>query len=274
MNVIGAESLIIKQIPGISSMRMVTGVDILNDFPKHIHDECIAGLITDGKRDMTIAGNFYAFSAGDIFIINSGEPHSLQAAGGEPHSYKVLIIPDDIIETVAADIYCNGLNLAFSNCIKNDPDSVRRFNELINILDDPDSLLESGSVLFSFLEYLARYHSARGFPSGENKSGISVKLAKEYIDKNFREQISLDDLSELTGVSPFHLNRIFTEETGMSPHAYQIKRRIEFSKRLLLEGLSIAYVSAESGFTDQSHYTRFFKKITGTTPGRFVLYNR
>jgi len=274
VNVIGSESLIIKQVPGISNMRMVIGVDILNDFPKHVHDDCIAGLITAGKRNMTIAGSNYTLSAGDIFIINSGEPHSLQASGGEPHSYRVLIIPDDILITVAADIFGNRLNLAFSNCIKNDPDSVRRFNELINILEDPDSILESGSVLFSFLEYLVRYHSTRGFPAEGSKSSISVRLAKEYIDKNFREQISLDDLSDLAGASPFHLNRSFTEETGMSPHAYQIHRRIEFSKRLLLEGLSIAYVSAESGFTDQSHYSRFFKKITGTTPGRFITYNR
>jgi len=274
VNVIGTESLIIKQIPGNSSMRMVTGTDILNDFPKHVHDDCIAGLITAGKRNMKIAGSNYTLSSGDIFIINSGEPHSLQASGGKPHSYRVLIIPHDILETVAADIYGSGLNLVFSNFIKKDCDSVRRFNELINVLDDPDSILESGSVLFSFLEYLVRYHSTCGFPAEGNKFSISAKPAKEYIDNNFREQISLDELSDLTGVSPFHLNRIFTEETGMSPHAYQIHRRIEFSKRLLLEGFSIAYVSAESGFADQSHYTRFFKRITGTTPGRFVMYNR
>lgn len=274
MNVIGKEALIIKQIPGISSLRLVTGVDILNDFPKHVHHDYVAGVITAGKRCMTIAGSSYDLSAGDIFIINSGEPHSLQSSGGEPHSYKVLIIPDDILKEVAVDIYGSSLNLVFSNCIKNDQDSFLRTNDLLNILDDPDSLLESESVLFSFLEFLVRYHSVRGFPAEWNKLNNNVKLAAEYINENFREQITLDDLSCVTGVSPFHLNRIFTEETGISPHAYQIHRRIEFSKRILLEGFSIAYVSAESGFTDQSHYTRFFKKITGTTPGRFVMYNR
>jgi len=274
VNAIGNEALIIKEIPGIRNLRIVTGVDILNDFPRHVHHDSVAGVIIAGKRKMIISGSDYVMSAGDIFIINSGEPHSLLSPGGEPHSYKVLIIPDDILKTVAADIYCNGFNLAFSNCIKNDPDSFRRIIELFDVLDDADSLLESESVLFSFLEFLVRYHSASGFPADENKFSISVRLAKEYINNNFREQISLGDLSDLTGVSPFHLNRIFTEETGISPHAYQIHRRIEFSKRLLLDGLSIAYVSAESGFSDQSHYTRFFKRITGTTPGRFILYNR
>lgn len=274
MEVIGKEALIIKQIPGISSLRMVTGVDIFNDFPKHVHNDCIAGVITAGIRNMTIAGSYYTLSAGDIFIINSGEPHSLQSSEKEPHSYKVLIIPDDILNIAAADIYGSSFNLSFLNCIKNDQDSFSRFNELFNILDDPDSLFESESVLFSFLEFLVRYHSTGGFPAKENKFSNSVKLATEYINENYREQITLDDLSDLTGVSSFHLNRVFTEEAGMSPHAYQIHRRIEFSKKLLLEGYSISYVSVESGFTDQSHYTRFFKKITGTTPGRFILYNR
>ncbi len=273
MNVIGKEALIIKQIPGISSLRLVTGVDILNDFPKHVHNDCIAGIITAGKRNMTITGSYHSLSAGDIFIINSGEPHSLQSSEGEPHSYRVLIIPDYILKEVAADIYGSSFNIVFTNCIKNDQDSFLRLNELLNILDDPDSLFESESVLFSFLEFLVRYHSVRGFPAEENKRNNSVKLAAEYINENFRDHITLDDLSGVTGVSPFHLNRTFTEETGISPHAYQIQRRIEFSKRLLLEGFSISYVSAESGFTDQSHYTRFFKKITGTTPGRFVMYN-
>jgi AraC-like DNA-binding protein len=186
----------------------------------------------------------------------------------------VLIIPDDILRMVASEIYGGDYELHFNNCINQDSESARRFNELFSVLNDPDSLLESGSALFSFLEFLVRYHSTCSFPTNDKQSAGIVKIAEEYINQNFREQITLEDLSEIAGVSPFHLNRTFTAVTGISPHSYQIHRRIEFSKRLLIEGNSIAYVSAESGFTDQSHYTRFFKKITGTTPGRFLLFNR
>lgn len=273
MIVIAKESLVIRNIPGFNNLRIVTGTDILNDFPKHVHRDCAAGIITAGKRNITIADSNYTLLPGDIFIINPGEPHALQSSGGEPHSYMVLIIPDEILRMVASEIYGCGYNLHFDNCINGDRESARRFTELFNVLNDPDSLLESGSVLFSFLEFLVRYHSTCSFNADDKQSVNSVKLAEEYINENFREQITLDGLSEIAGVSPFHLNRTFTAVTGVSPHSYQIHRRIEFSKRLLIEGYSIAYVSAESGFTDQSHYTRFFKKITGTTPGRFVLYN-
>ncbi len=245
---------------------------MLNDFPRHVHNDCCAGIITAGERRMTIAGFDYFFGIGDIFIINPGEPHTFLPVGAQPHSYAVLMMPCTLIDSIALDICAADMKPVFRNRIS-DSSAAERFRGFLEMLDKSDVSLEGETLFYSFIEYCTRYHSdaKSDRPAGEPDN--SICRARLYIEDNYKEAITLEDLSDYTGVSPFHLNRIFSCKTGMSPHAYHIHRRIEKSKRLLLEGYPIAYVSVESGFTDQAHYTRFFKMITGTTPGRFVLYN-
>lgn len=223
---------------------------------------------------MVIGGIGYEFHERDIFIINPGEPHSISSSAYGPHSYTVLIFPDELIQYISTDIYGDGSFLLFHNRISGSVEASERFHMLTAVINDPDSLLESSSAFYSFIEFLARCHSMRGLPREQATLTGCVETVRKFIDENCTEQITLEDLSSKAGVSPFHLNRVFTSETGMPPHSYQVHRRIENSKRLLLEGFSIAHVAAETGFSDQSHFTKFFKRITGTTPGRFLLHNR
>ncbi|MFH1147720.1 MAG: helix-turn-helix domain-containing protein [Pseudomonadota bacterium] len=71
-------------------------------------------------------------------------------------------------------------------------------------------------------------------------------------------------------LSPFHFSRVFSQETGMAPHAYLIQVRIKKARGDLLKGMPIADAAYGAGFTDQSHFTRCFRKIVGITPGRYV----
>jgi AraC-like DNA-binding protein len=80
----------------------------------------------------------------------------------------------------------------------------------------------------------------------------------------------LRQLADLTGASTFHLLRLFKQEVGLPPAAYQIHLKVAAAKRLLRLGGSIADAAAELGFVDQSHLTRHFRKIVGTTPGRYA----
>ena len=98
-------------------------------------------------------------------------------------------------------------------------------------------------------------------------------FVREYLDANCTTPVTLEDLSRIAGLSPYHLNRLFCAEVGIAPHTYQLHRRIEKSKALLLSGMPIADAALESGFSDQSHFSKFFRKITGTTPGHFAACN-
>jgi AraC-like DNA-binding protein len=80
---------------------------------------------------------------------------------------------------------------------------------------------------------------------------------------------SLDALSSLAGVSPYHLSHAFTRHIGLSPLAFHTRARLMRSRRLIAEGSSLAEASCLLSFSDQSHFGRQFKMVYGMTPGDY-----
>lgn len=99
---------------------------------------------------------------------------------------------------------------------------------------------------------------------------LAVRRVRDFIQANYADNVSLDDLSACSGLSPFHLLRTFRRAIGMPPHAYLRQIRVEQAKQLLAVGTPIAEAAAAAGFVDQSHLNRLFKKILGMTPGAYA----
>jgi AraC-like DNA-binding protein len=97
-----------------------------------------------------------------------------------------------------------------------------------------------------------------------------VNFARDYLEAHYSENIALETLATVAGVSPFHLSRLFRAQTGLPPHAYLVHVRVRQAKRLLAQGESISQAALVTGFTDQSHLTRWFKRIMGVTPGQYA----
>jgi AraC family transcriptional regulator len=78
-------------------------------------------------------------------------------------------------------------------------------------------------------------------------------------------------MAAVARLSPYHFARQFKAATGLPPHQYVIARRVERAKQLLQAGTghSIAEVAARAGFSDQSQFSRHFKRLVGVTPGQF-----
>jgi AraC-like DNA-binding protein len=89
-----------------------------------------------------------------------------------------------------------------------------------------------------------------------------------YIDEKADENLRLADLAKAAGMSTFHFAKLFKQSTGQSPHQYLLARRMEAAKRLLRqeEAVSVLEVSARTGFVDQRHFTKVFRRFTGFTP--------
>jgi AraC family transcriptional regulator len=96
------------------------------------------------------------------------------------------------------------------------------------------------------------------------------RMMTEFIDQNLSENITLEDLARLAGLSSYHFSRKFKADLGIAPHAYVLSRRIDRAKSLLNNSrLPLKLVAAECGFTDQSHLSRVFRKFLGVTPKNF-----
>jgi AraC-like DNA-binding protein len=113
----------------------------------------------------------------------------------------------------------------------------------------------------------ARDIAARTLPGGPLRPEIA--RARAIIQERFDQMISLSTLADEVGLSKFHLLRLFREEVGATPHAYQLHLRIARARELLDARASAAEVALACGFADQAHFTRTFKRIVGFTPGRF-----
>ena len=127
---------------------------------------------------------------------------------------------------------------------------------------------ESMSVALS-AHLLQRYSSDKPLipDCSGGLSKYQLRRAIDYIQAHSTENIPLEATAREVGITRFYFCRLFKQSTGITPHQYLIKYRIDRAKVLLKERkLSIIDVAFEVGFSNQSHFTKHFKRLTGTTP--------
>lgn len=127
-----------------------------------------------------------------------------------------------------------------------------------------DSLIQSLT-----LHLLTNYTNAARVPvvSSGGLSGYRLNRVIEFINSNLENDISLNDLAEVAGLSAFHFSRAFRKSTGKTPQQYVMQQRLERAKMLLARpDLPIVEVSLRSGFKNQSHFTSWFRRYTNFTP--------
>jgi AraC-like DNA-binding protein len=110
-------------------------------------------------------------------------------------------------------------------------------------------------------------------PIPQPRGGLSpaaMRRVREYIEAHLNDSMELAELSAIAGLSVFHFARQFKQTTGVTPHFYLVRRRVERAKELLTRTeLSLSDIAFAAGFADQSHLTRHFRQLAGITPGQF-----
>jgi len=118
--------------------------------------------------------------------------------------------------------------------------------------------------------HLLRHYTSVGAAVEEPSRGLTPQQMKRVLDvvqDQLSQDLSLEALARQIGFSPYHFARLFRQTTGESPHQFVLRQRIARAQRLLTEGgMPLAHVAVESGFADQSHLTRAFKRQLGLTP--------
>lgn len=109
--------------------------------------------------------------------------------------------------------------------------------------------------------------------SRENRCGLTaddLRSVIEYVEDRLESSLLLHELADLVGMNVFNFLRCFRESTGMPPHQYVLRRRVERAKTLLVNHhLSIAEIALRCGFYSQSHLTTVFHRLTLVTPRDF-----
>ncbi len=121
-----------------------------------------------------------------------------------------------------------------------------------------------------FSKFILKYAKKSIRPATTGLEPKIIMVVKEYIHNYFDTTISLSDLSRRAGVSKFYLLRVFAKKTGMTPHAYLNHVRVSKARQMMQNKVSIIDTAMSTGFYDQSHLNRIFKRICGITPGQYV----
>jgi AraC-like DNA-binding protein len=97
-----------------------------------------------------------------------------------------------------------------------------------------------------------------------------VDHVRRLLEERFDQPVTLEELHSEVGLSKFHLLRLFRDQLGAPPHAYQLQVRISHARVMLREGATAAEVALRCGFADQAHFTRCFKRMVGYSPAAFA----
>lgn len=152
------------------------------------------------------------------------------------------------------------------------------YSILNNIVSEPSGFRQF-LLLLELMYELSLTHSYEKLSSGsfahveKNPESGRVKLVKEYINNNFKSEIRLNTLSEMTGMSAVSFSRFFKIRTGKTLSDYIIDIRLGHASRLLVDTtMSIAEICYECGFNNLSNFNRIFKRKKNITPKEFRAY--
>ena len=118
--------------------------------------------------------------------------------------------------------------------------------------------------------YLVKRFSIRPVAAKRAAGGLPkarLKRVLEFISAHLSDEIRLETLASIAGMSRHHFSELFRSSTGVSPYQYVIGQRVERGKRMLRDtDLSILEIGLATGFADQSHFTKIFRRVTRVTP--------
>jgi AraC-like DNA-binding protein len=238
-------------------------------YAKHSHETFSIGSILAGQCGYVNGKTSQRIGAKSVVVMNPGDAHACNPSRDERWSYRMLFVDVSWLAGVQQDLGVGrGHFQPFSTTVTMQPELYAGLNRFYQLLTDPEAeQLEKHGAAF---EFMAIVHSAL-IPSdySPRQGHPGLLRAMEFIRDNYTRSLKLEEICSAANLSPSYLIRAFKHEYGMTPHAYLINCRIEFSRTQLRRGQPIAEVALAAGFADQAHLQRSFKKFVAATPGQY-----
>jgi AraC-like DNA-binding protein len=234
--------------------------------------EYVFGIVTGRPMRARRGRRAHLVRPGELVAWDPSARHAGRALDGRAWTSALMIVEVADLRALASDPEADPLaDVAFPAPVLCAPDLASGFLRLHAALAAPSSRLEREERLAEWLHAII----ARASPGRRERSPLTprddraLRLACEYLADRSERNIGLDELAAAAGVGKFRLIRLFRERTGLPPHALQVAHRIRAARRLIEAGEPIAATAAATGFVDQSHLHRLFRRSLGVTPGEY-----
>ncbi len=212
---------------------------------------------------------------GLISVVGRGPRWLAESEGGVQEDIGLKLDPDFLL-CVAEEA---GIRLASPELPTRYAFTDTRLSEILGLLADDYKRGSPYGTIFG--ESLATVFAARvaatlgdtpraqTIPSGHLADAVVLKI-EEYVRGNLHSSLTLKDIAEYVGYSPYYLHRAFRQRTGKRLFEYVAELRMELAMKLLRStDWSVARIAVETGFSDASHLSRLLRKNTGLTPVQY-----
>ncbi|MFC6508403.1 helix-turn-helix domain-containing protein [Promicromonospora citrea] len=230
-------------------------------YPSHTHDTWTVLIVDSGLIGYGLGGHEHAAEHTGVTVLPPGVVHDGRSVTASGFRKRVVYLEPTVLDPALT-------GRAVDAPLVPDDRLRARFAGLDRALTVREDVAAEG-LLALVTEGLAWHLSGRPTPPREPAAATTARRARELIDADPARPVRLADVAAELDVTVPHLVRAFTRELGLPPHRYLVGRRLDLARRRLLAGEAAADVAAATGFHDQAHLTRHFRRLLRTTPGRY-----
>ncbi|MDO4323411.1 MAG: AraC family transcriptional regulator [Lachnospiraceae bacterium] len=237
---------------------------------RNSYDSILLMHIRSGKCILKINGKDCTAARDQIVLLDCYRPHEYGNGGS-----GILEISWIHFDGPLAREYYDIITSAYGNIMS--PENLypiaHNMDKILNLFRSSSPVREA-SVSGCLTQILTELLTMR---SEQNSSSSRAKIVENsiaYINEHFSEPLTLESIAQNSNLSPYHFTRVFTAETGFTPHQYLIATRLNSAKFLLrTPGMSIKEIAFNSGFNSESSFCTTFRKWEHMTPSEYRCHS-
>ncbi|MFH8937081.1 AraC family transcriptional regulator [Streptomyces griseosporeus] len=231
-------------------------------YPMHVHEAWTLLIVDDGAVRYDLDRHEHGTPHDTVSLLPPHVPHNGSAATPDGFRKRVLYLDTRHLpgELIGAAVDAPDLR---------DPLLRRRVGQVHAALARPGEELEAESRLTLVGERLRAHLRPPTAVRPPRRDPALARRLRDLLDARVAEGVTLEEAARMLQAHPAHLVRAFSGAYGIAPHQYLTSRRVDRARRLLLDGMPPGETAAATGFYDQAHLTRHFRRLVGVTPGRY-----
>ncbi len=212
---------------------------------------------------------------GSLFLTAAGAPYDFRWRTLTPEPFEVVLVllSVPLFNEALQDVF--GVNAEHARLRDVSGFEDQHLVQLLQQLREEAKRPAASHLLVRGVGQTIAIHLARNYTAltdavradTSSLPGFKLRRITDWMAEHMAEEFILPRLAEQAGMSEFHFNRLFKRATGIPPSQYQIRLRMDASRRLLRETKkSVITVANEVGYSNPSHFARLFRKETGLSP--------
>ncbi len=239
---------------------------IVQSFPNHFHEHYVIGFVENGERVLSCNHQECTIRKGDVLLFNPGDNHACAQSDDGTLDYRGINLTKEVMLDLAEEVTGRRELPRFSQNVISDEEVTRHLRSLHELVMNSTCEWGKEKTLLPLVSLLTQEYG-QSFENNLSECRNEIEKACAFMEQHYAERISLAQICHCAGLSKSTLLRIFVKSKGITPYCYLENIRIGKARKLLEQGVPPIETALQTGFSDQSHFTNYFKRLTGLPPG-------